>query len=81
MHLHVYVLGNGSVTNGMSTVPISGLQSGVIYALIAEGMSNRTFVGPASSHGNISTGPCPVVTSECIATYVAMVNVDSSVIY
>ena len=57
----------------MATVAISDLQCGVTYALIAEGMSNGTFVGPASSHENITTGPCPVITSECIATYVAVV--------
>ena len=60
IHMHVYVLGNGSVANGMSTVTVSGLQCGVIYALVVEGISNGIFVGPASSHGNISTGPCPV---------------------
>ena len=51
----------------MAIVTISNLQCGVIYALIAEGMSNGTFVGPASSYGNITTGPCPVMTSEYIA--------------
>ena len=51
----------------MAIVTISNLQCGVTYALIAEGMSNGMFVGPASSHGNITTGPCPVMTSECIA--------------
>ena len=50
----------------MATVAISALQCGVTYSLIAEGMSNGTFVGPASSHGNITTGPCPVMTSEYI---------------
>ena len=50
----------------MATVAISDLQCGVTYALIAEGMSNGTFVGPASSHGNITTGPCPVMTSEYV---------------
>ena len=64
-YTRVHILGNGFVTNnGMATVPISDLQCGVTYALIAEGMSNGTFVGPASSHGNITTGPCPVMTSE-----------------
>ena len=50
----------------MATVAISDLQCGVTYALIAEGMSNGMFVGPASSHGNITTGPCPVMTSEYV---------------
>ena len=64
---NLYILGNASVTNGMAIVAISNLQCGVTYALIAEGMSNGTFVGPASSHGDITTGPCPVMTSEYIA--------------
>ena len=64
-YARVHILGNGFVTNnGMATVPISDLQCGVTYALIAEGLSNGTFVGPASSHGNITTGPCPVMISE-----------------
>ena len=65
MCLAIYKLsGNASVTNGMATVAFSGLQCGVTYALIAEGMSNGILVGPASSHGKITTGPCPVMTSE-----------------
>ena len=71
VHIRVYISGNGFVANnGIATVAISDLQCGVTYALTAEGMSNGTFVGPASSHGNITTGPCPVIISECIATYV-----------
>ena len=68
-YLRTYaILGNGSVTNGMATVAISDLQCGVTYTIIAEGTSNGMLVGPASSHGNITTGPCPVKTSECIAS-------------
>ena len=58
----------------MATVAISDLQCGVTYALIAEGMSNGTFIGPASSDGNMTTGPCPVMTQVSmygIAIYVA----------
>ena len=47
-------------------VTVSDLQCGITYALIAEGMFNGKFAGPASSHGNITTGPCPVTTSEYI---------------
>ena len=72
LYVCIHTLGNGSVTNGMATVAISDLQCGVTYSLIAEGMSNGMFVGPASSHGNITTGPCPVMTSECIASCVYM---------
>ena len=71
MHTFI-ILGNSSVTNGIATVAISDLQCGVTYSLIAEGMSNKTFLGPALSHGNITAGPCPVMTSECIANNVAI---------
>lgn len=71
MHVTIHILGNGSITNGMATVAISDLQCGVTYSLITEGMSNGMLLEPASSHGNITTGPCPVMTSarECIASY------------
>ena len=65
MCIYVRMLGNSFVANnGMATVTISNLQCGVTYTLIAEGMSNGKFVGPASSHGNITTGPCPVMAGE-----------------
>ena len=54
----------------MATVTISDLQCGVTYALIAEGMLNGMFVGPASSYGNITTGPCPVMKSEYVHSYI-----------
>ena len=72
VYAYIIILGNGSVTDGIATVAISDLQCGATYSLIAEGMSNGTFLGPASSHGNITTGPCPVMTSECIANNVYM---------
>ena len=55
----------------MATVTISDLQCGVTYALIGEGMLNGTFIGPASSHGNsnFTAGPCPVMTSEYVRTW------------
>ena len=72
MHAYIIILGNGSVTDGIARVAISDLQCGATYALVAEGMSNGTFLGPASSHGNITTGSCPVMTSECIAITLCM---------
>ena len=65
----VCTAGNGSVTNGIATVAISDLQCGVTYYLIAEGISNGMFVGPASSHGNLTAGPCP---SEYKATLLTL---------
>ena len=39
---------------------VNGLQRGVTYAIIAGGTLNGDLVGPRSSHGNITTGPCPL---------------------
>ena len=62
--------GTATITNRMATVTINGLQCGVTYNITAEGMLNGTLVGPGSSHGSISAGPCPVIASACIRTYV-----------
>ena len=50
----------------MATVTINDLQCGVMYNITAEGALNGTLVGPGSSHGNVTAGPCPVIlSSEC----------------
>ena len=36
---------------------------------MAEGMLNGVLMGPGSSHGNVTAGPCP---SECTYKYVAI---------
>ena len=50
----------------MATVTINGLQCGVTYIITAEGALGGALVGPGSLHGSISTGPCPLIASECI---------------
>ena len=67
------IVGNSTITNKMATVTISGLQCGVTYNITAEGRLNDALVGPRSSHGSISAGPCPVIASEYIykSTYIA----------
>ena len=42
-----------------ATVIIDGLQCEVTYAIIAGGTLNGVLVGPRSSHGTITSGPCP----------------------
>ena len=48
-----------AITNGMATVTIDGLECEVTYTITAGGALNGTLVGPRSSHGNITSGPCP----------------------
>ena len=45
--------------NGMATVTIDGLQCEVKYDITAEGTFYGALVGPRSSHGTITSGPCP----------------------
>ena len=44
----------------MATVIFNGLQCGVIYTIIAGGTLNGDLVGPRSSHGTVTVGPCPI---------------------
>ena len=44
----------------MGVVTVNGLECGTNYTIIAGGTLNGILVGPRSSHGNISTNPCPV---------------------
>ena len=42
-----------------ATVIIDGLQCEVTYTIIAGGTLNGVLVGPRSSHGTVTSGPCP----------------------
>ena len=44
--------------NGIATVTVDGLQCEVTYDIIAGGTLNGALVGPRSSHGSITSGPC-----------------------
>ena len=44
--------------NGIATVTIDGLECEVTYDIIAGGTLNGALVGPRSSHGTITSGPC-----------------------
>ena len=48
--------------NGMATVTVDGLQCEVTYDITAEGTFYGALVGPRSSHGTITSGPCPPPT-------------------
>ena len=43
----------------MATVIVNGLDCGTNYTVIAGGTFNEDLVGPRSSHGTITTNPCP----------------------
>ena len=62
--MYVNISGTAPRTNAIATVTINNLQCGVTYTIIAGGALNGDLVGPRSSHKNITTGPCPVITSE-----------------
>ena len=51
--------GTAPITNGTATVTVNGLECGLTYTIIAGGTLNGDLVGPRSSHGNVTTGPCP----------------------
>ena len=65
---YVLHLGNALITNGMATVTIDGLACGVTYTIIAGGTLDGDLVGPRSSHGSITAGPCPLITVTTTAT-------------
>ena len=45
------ISGNASITNGIATVIVNGLECGVTYTIIAGGTLNGNLVGPKSSYG------------------------------
>ena len=86
VYIHqIVILGNASITERMATVTISDLQCGVTYNITAEGILNERPVGPGSSHGNITSGPCPMPSpmscpkpsSECAFIYKANIYVHA----
>ena len=52
--------GIAPVTNGTATVAVNGLECGITYIIIAGGTLNGDLVGPRSSHGTVTTYPCPL---------------------
>ena len=70
VHDSIYISGIAAINNGMATVTINDLQCRVIYNITAEGALNGTLVGPKSPHGNIAAGPCPVIASMYVCSYV-----------
>ena len=51
----------------MAEVKFDELNCTVVYNIIAGGTLNGTLVGPRSSHGTITAGPCPLNSVTAIA--------------
>ena len=57
----------------MAIVTVNGLECGVTYTIIAGGtFNNGSLVAPKSSHGTVTTGPCPndMISMYIVNTYV-----------
>ena len=46
--------------NGLATVVVDGLNCKTVYNILAGGILNKTLIGPRSSHGIITAGPCAI---------------------
>ena len=58
-----------TITNGMAIVTVDELDCEVTYDIIAGGTLNGDLVGPRSSHGTITSGPClPPMPTPSVAT-------------
>ena len=64
----IIIIGTARITNRSATVTVNGLQCGVTYTIITGGTLNGGLVGPRSSHGSVTTGPCPVISSTISPT-------------
>ena len=69
LYISTYV-GAASIIDGRATatVTVDGLECEEIYSITAAGTRNGELVGPRSSHGNITTGPCLVMTTTTTTT-------------
>ena len=60
-------VGIAPITNGMAKVKFDRLNCTIVYNIIAGGTRNGTLVGPRSSHGTITAGPCTINSVTAIA--------------
>ena len=58
----------------MATVIINGLLCGVTYTITAGGTLDGQLVGPRSSHGTITAGPCPPMMTTTIVPTTSMTS-------
>ena len=58
----------------MATVTVNGLECGVTYNITAGGTLNGELVGPRSSHGSITAGPCPPMMTTTIIPTTSMTS-------
>ena len=65
IHIGIYILFahtdmSAINDNGMATVTVDGLVCNITYNITAGGTLNGALVGPRSSHGTVTSGPCPL---------------------
>ena len=66
--------GIAEIVDRMATVTVTGLMCGVTYTIIAGGTVNGTLVGPRSSHGTITAGPCLVIMTTTTTATTSMIS-------
>ena len=71
----MYVSGTAPIPNGTATVAVDGLECEVTYTIIAGGTLNGDLVGPRSSHGTVTAGPCPISKKGELYTYILYICV------
>lgn len=52
----------------MATVTVDGLMCEITYTITAGGTLDGQLVGPRSSHGTVTAGPCPPMMITATAT-------------
>jgi len=62
------IIGTALISNDMATVRIANLHCEVTYYITAGGTLNGDLVGPRSSLGTITAGPCPIVMTTTMIT-------------
>ena len=74
--------GTAPIINGVTTVIINGLMCEMEYTIVAGGTLDGVLVGPRSSHGIVTAGPCPpiAVTTTATITSVTVIGKEHSYI-
>jgi len=80
--LHICNIGSASITNGITAVIVKELECEVTYTIIVGGKLNGDLVGPRSSHGTITAGPCQeipiLMPSDGMYVYTYKLNFNAS---
>ena len=58
----------------MATVTVNGLMCEVEYTITAGGIFDGQLVGPRSSHGIVTAGPCPLIMTTTTTVTISMIS-------